>query len=110
MFFSRLSERNHSLKHVLLKLDHETLVLVCQRLGYTNVFDIARPSMFYRLRMWRADEYRVALKLFRISTASSLECFKYFAINGEEKKVTKGPSELPDIVSVYWRQHGMYAN
>jgi hypothetical protein len=110
MFFSRLSERDHSLRYVLQGLDRETLVLVCQRIGYTNAFDMTRPSMFYRLRMWRADEHRVALKLFRIMMTSSSECFKYFAVNGEEKKVSKGPSELPDIVPVCWRKHGTYAN
>lgn len=34
-------------------------VSLAQWLGYANVFDPVRPSMHYRLRMWRADEHQV---------------------------------------------------
>lgn len=31
-------------------------VVLAQRLGIANTFDPVRPSMHYRLRIWRADE------------------------------------------------------
>ena len=34
-------------------------VLLSHRLGMANVFDPVRPSMHYRLRMWRADDHQV---------------------------------------------------
>lgn len=34
-------------------------VLLSHRLGMANVFDPVRPSMHYKLRMWRADDHQV---------------------------------------------------
>jgi len=36
-------------------------VTLAHRLGVANVYDPVRPSMHYRLRMWRADEHQVRL-------------------------------------------------
>lgn len=38
---------------------HTLQVLLSHRLGMANVFDPVRPSMHYKLRMWRADEHQV---------------------------------------------------
>jgi hypothetical protein len=40
-----------------------------------NVFDPVRPTMHYKLRMWRADEYQVSLNgLCVISLGRSKTC------------------------------------
>jgi hypothetical protein len=91
LFFSRLADRRAALTHVLRALDRETAVLVCHRLGYCNVFSAARPSMYYRLRMWRADDRAIAQRLIRVSDWSDANCFKHVAVNGAERKIIKGP-------------------
>jgi hypothetical protein len=35
-------------------------VVLSHRLGLANVFDSVRPSLHYKLRMWRADEHQVS--------------------------------------------------
>jgi hypothetical protein len=91
LFFARLVNRRHDLHLVIAKLQRETQVLICQRLGYTNVFTRSAPAGYYRLRMWRLDEYRIAHTLYRIASRSEGQCFRYFAIDSEEKKVMQGP-------------------
>ena len=59
LFFSRLVDRRNAMTQALRALDRETCVLACHWLGYGNVFKSVRPSMFYRLRMWRADDQQV---------------------------------------------------
>lgn len=41
-------------------------VMLSHRLGMGNVFDPVRPTMHYKLRMWRADEYQVRLNRLRV--------------------------------------------
>lgn len=59
MMFSRLVNREQELRSLLRQLDRETVVLACQRLGYGTIFDALSPTLSYRLRMWRPDEYQV---------------------------------------------------
>jgi hypothetical protein len=91
LFFSRLADRRAALTHVLRALDRETTDLVCHRLGYCNVFSAAPPSMYYRLRMWRADDHAIARRLIRTSERSDANCVKYVAVNGAERRINKGP-------------------
>eukprot|EP00892_Ulva_mutabilis_P004358 jgi/Ulvmu1/2294/UM013_0141.1 len=90
MMFSRLVQRELELRGLLRRLDRETAVLTCARLGYGVVFDALSPTLAYRLRMWRADEHQVAYRLYKISLASGKDCIQYFAVDGDEKKVTQG--------------------
>jgi hypothetical protein len=91
-FFSGLVDRKDALTDVLRALDRETVACVAQRLGYCNVYNAARPSLFYRLRMWRNDDRTVAYRLARLAARSEAPCFKFFALNGEARKVSEGNS------------------
>lgn len=77
MMFSRLVRREQELRTLLRCLDRETAVLTCQRLGYGVVFDALSPTLFYRLRMWRADEYQVRLQ--RVCPPGELHCTRALA-------------------------------
>ena len=92
LFFSRLVDRKDSLTNVLRTLDHATVACVGQRLGYCNIYNAARPSLFYRLRMWRADDQVIANSLARVAARSTTSCYKSFAVNGELRKITEGNS------------------
>lgn len=92
MFFSRLTQRTQNFRSLLRSLDRETVILVSQRLGYYVMFDPVSPSLSYRLRMWRPDEYYVAYRLYKIAQATS-NTIRYFAVDGDEKKIpTDGPA------------------
>lgn len=91
MFFSRLTQRAQNFRSLLRRLDRETVILVCQRLGYYVIFDPVSPTLSYRLRMWRPDEYYVAYRLYKIAQ-TACQTFKYFAVDGDEKKI---PSDVP---------------
>jgi hypothetical protein len=98
MFFSRLTQRTQNFRSLLRRVDRETAILVCQRLGYFVIFDPVSPTLSYRLRMWRSDENYVAYRLYKISQSTTEECFKYFAVDGEEKKVVEGAGvHLPQL-------------
>ena len=93
MFFSRLTQRVQDFRSLVKSLDRETAILVCQRLGYFVIFDPVSPTLSYRLRMWRPDEYYVAYRLYKIAQSAPCQTIKYFAVNGEEKKIpTDGPA------------------
>jgi hypothetical protein len=99
MFYARLIDRQAKLTDVLRELSQGSLVQVCQRLGYPNIFSRSRPSLFYRLRMWRPDENHIAHKLCRIAMNSEVPCIKYFALDGAERKVTAGPGPHLKLVN-----------
>lgn len=47
---------------------------------------------------------QVAYRLYKISLAAGKDCIQYFAVDGEEKKVTQGQGELlasPESTSLY---------
>lgn len=103
IWFARLANRKQTLHSVIRPLEPETQVSICHRLGYYNVFRRSSPSMFYRMRMWRTDEYRIAHVLYKIASNSSEQCFRHFAIDGKTAKVTKGPGaarSVPELVPV----------
>jgi hypothetical protein len=102
MYYARLTDRHVKLTDVLRQLDRETLVLVCQRLGYPNIFSRSQPSLFYRLRMWRPDDNHVAHVLCRLAMEAHTPCIKYFGIDGVERKVTEGPGIRPPCLASYW--------
>ena len=92
IFFARLADRKNAFTDVLRTLDRETVACVGRRLGYCNIYSPARPSLFYRLRMWRADDTIVAHRLARLAGRSTTSCFKYFALDGEPRKISEGSS------------------
>ncbi len=74
---------------VLRKLSDAGQVMASQRLGYCNVFNPKRPSLHYRLRMFRPDEHEIAWQLFNMAVDSPLECFTNVTIDGEPKKINE---------------------
>lgn len=91
ILYGRLVDRSAMLTAALRTLERETLVLVCQRLGYCNVFCPHRPALFYRLRMWHAGEAHVAHKLYKLACKHGPHAIRYLAVDGELKKAPAGP-------------------
>lgn len=95
--FTRLVNRTQAMTQVLRHVSRHTAAVIGQRLGWGNVFNPARPSLFYRLRMWRADDQEVCRKLARIADHRRERCFEHFTVNGEPRKISKGPGALHSV-------------
>lgn len=62
MFWSRTTDRKENWSSVVMQsLLPQEQIKVCQTLGYFNTFNQLYPEMSYQLRMYRPDEYQVAM-------------------------------------------------
>eukprot|EP00798_Chlamydomonas_sp_ICE-L_P023461 gene23461-17287_t len=98
IFWARCTDRTLAWTDVVQQLGPEEQIMLAQRLGYFNIFNVKRPAMRYHLRMYRMDEHEMAWRIFHMSLAAPHLSIVNGYLNGNPKKFHQS-----DMLWKLWR-------